>query len=112
MRWIVRLGVPLVIASACGCELAVTFESIPEGTAGAGGSTAHGGGGSGTTSATAGGAGGRGGAGATGGKMTTTTPMCSTGCDDQRPCTDDSCVDDVCSHTPNEGTIPPQNSPT
>lgn len=77
-----------------GCELLVTFESVPEGTGGGGTtSTAQGGG---TTSTTEGG----------GGTATTTTstalPECTGNaeCDDSNPCTADTCVAGTCSNVP------------
>jgi hypothetical protein len=101
-------------ALGAGCQLLVTFETVPEGTGGGGSTsstTTQGGGGADTTA--------QGGDTTTGtaqGGDTTTTGtstvsgMCGTpaDCDDGKPCTDDLCDGGKCVHTHiNEGMLPP-----
>jgi hypothetical protein len=100
-------------ALGAGCQLLVTFETVPEGTGGGGSTsstTPQGGGGADTTA--------QGGDTTTGtaqgGDTTTSTStvsgMCGTpaDCDDGKPCTDDLCDGGKCVHTHiNEGMLPP-----
>lgn len=76
-----------------GCELLVTFESVPEGTGGGGtGGAAVPQGGGGTTSTT----------GGSGGATTTALPECTGNaeCDDTNLCTADTCEEGTCSNVP------------
>lgn len=83
-----------------GCELLVPFETVPEGSGGAGGTGATGG-----TSTSGGSSGG-------GASTTTSTGPAScqvaADCDAQNPCAKADCVNAECAYSPvNEGTTPP-----
>ncbi len=98
------LAIPALVALLGGCQLLVTFEDVPEGTAGGGGEGATGGQGGATTT------------GGQSGATTTTTPIdCATSgdCPDLGICAVATCSLGTCmyTHTP-AGTLVSDPSPT